>query len=205
MLGAQSREVLVFIWPSNSKTPQLNTESFRLTNVFVWHIFSGHSYHLSIIWCQFVSAWADTKIHFGNGNTSRAEGQHKAAFKNYLKVSTSGIRDVCNRIELSLQNQRNKYEAKLSCDRMRVYHCLNVPFYRSVIRKTSTFAMLQVHKQFRIAKQPQTEAQRSFKFTSSMEMPCSHAIKSKMTLNEVLSVDDSSKLANCRLLSIISD
>ncbi|KMS94634.1 hypothetical protein BVRB_016790, partial [Beta vulgaris subsp. vulgaris] len=141
---------------------------------------------------RFVSAWADTKIHFGNVNTSRVEGQHQAAIKNYLKVSTLDIRDVCNRIDLSMQNQWKEYEAKLSSNRIRVSHCLNVPFYRNVIRKISTFALLQVHKQFRISKQPlnEMESRCSFTFTSSMGLPCSHAIKIRMAQNDILSVDD---------------
>jgi hypothetical protein len=141
---------------------------------------------------RFVSAWADTKIHFGNVNTSRVEGQHQAAIKNYLRVSNLDIRDVCKRIGLSLQNQRKEYEAKLSCDRMRVYHCLNVPFYQNVIRKISVFALLQAHKQFRIAKQPlnETVTPCSVTFTSSMGIPCSHAIRSKLAMNETLSVND---------------
>ena len=108
---------------------------------------------------RFGSAWADKSTHFGNVNTSRVEGQHQAGIKNYLKVSTLDFREVCNRIDLSLQNQWKEHEAKLSSDRTRVYHCLNGLFYRNVIRKISSFALMQVHKQLGIAKQPLTENQ----------------------------------------------
>ena len=142
---------------------------------------------------RFISAWADTIIHFGNVNTSRVEGQHQAGIKNYLKVSTLDIRDVCSRIDLSITNQWKEYEAKLSCDRIRVSHSLNVPLYRNVIRKISQFALLQVHKQLRISKQPLNESDQSrcsSTITSSMGMPCSHAIKIKVARNDALSVDD---------------
>ena len=53
--------------------------------------------YLSTTWMvhkeRFIAAWTNQYAHFGNVNTSQAEGQH-GVLKRYLGASTKDLRDV---------------------------------------------------------------------------------------------------------------
>ena len=60
---------------------------------------------------KLVHAWVNQSMHFGNTVTSRVEGIH-ALLKSYLRRSTFDLFDTWKAINLALQNQLAKLQAR---------------------------------------------------------------------------------------------
>lgn len=77
--------------------------------------------YLSTTWMvhkeRFIAAWTNQYAHFGNVNTSQAEGQH-GVLKRYLGASTKDLRDVQIRLSQAFTNQIHEIQAQVSSERI---------------------------------------------------------------------------------------
>ena len=100
---------------------------------------------------KFVAAWTDKYMHLGNRCSSRAEGAH-AKLKQYLQVSTGDLRVVKEKICLAVEHEFNEIKVKLSNEKLKLPHDGNVTFFRDLYYHVSQFALKEIHKQYKVAK-----------------------------------------------------
>jgi len=62
---------------------------------------------------RFVFCWANRYLHFGNRETSRAEGAH-SIIKRYLQVSTGDLYGVLEKLSMMLTTQHQEHRAAVS-------------------------------------------------------------------------------------------
>ena len=136
---------------------------------------------------RFVRAWADRYLHLGNRATSRVEGAH-AMIKKYLQVSIGDLHTVHAKMLLALNNQHVELVASFASERIRVLHSWT-PVIDDLRTRISSFAFRKLHEQF--ARVPECAAAPcTGLFTSSMGLPCAHAIAQRLQQNRVLTIDD---------------
>ncbi|XP_074293185.1 protein FAR-RED IMPAIRED RESPONSE 1-like [Silene latifolia] len=99
---------------------------------------------------KFVSAWTENHMHFGNRASSRVEGAH-AKLKKYLQVSNGNLHRVKNKICLAIENEFHEIKTLLESEKIRVRHKCNIPYFKDLIYKVSTFALKKLHKQYEMS------------------------------------------------------
>ena len=102
---------------------------------------------------HFVHAWTDKCLHLGELASSRSEGGH-FTIKSWIKMSTSDLQVVVDRIELALEQQYCDVYQTLASERQSTYHIYNTKLYSQLVRKVSKYALALVHEQYNLAIQP---------------------------------------------------
>ncbi|XP_077220614.1 uncharacterized protein LOC143854501 [Tasmannia lanceolata] len=137
----------------------------------------------------FVKTWTDRHLHFGNRISSNAQGAH-SNLKKYLKVSTSDIQMVRNKICLTIENQLHKILTHLSTEKNQVPPKFCIAFFDELVGHVSVFALRQLFKQYRLATCNPTLSICMNQFTATMGLPCAHKMRYRMGESEVLHLSD---------------
>ncbi|KAL3517627.1 hypothetical protein ACH5RR_020216 [Cinchona calisaya] len=99
---------------------------------------------------KFIYAWTDKHLHFGNHNSSRAEGAH-SMLKTNLQVSTGDFHEVKQKICLAIEIQYQEIKARLESERLRIPHGFRIPLFQKLISHVSVYALGQIFKQHELA------------------------------------------------------
>ncbi|XP_077246723.1 PKS-NRPS hybrid synthetase cheA-like isoform X2 [Tasmannia lanceolata] len=137
----------------------------------------------------FVKAWTENHLHFGNRVTSNVQGAH-SKLKKYVRLSTSDLNLVKNKICLAIENQLQKIQTQLSAEKTQVPHKFCIPFFDELVGHVSFFALRQLFKQYRLATCNPTLSICMNQFTRTMGLPCAHKMRCRMGENDVLHLTD---------------
>ncbi|KAJ3705596.1 hypothetical protein LUZ61_009301 [Rhynchospora tenuis] len=129
---------------------------------------------------KFVSAWTDGHLHLGNRASSRAEGAH-SKLKKYLEVSTGNLQIVKKKICLAIDNEFNEITVQLAREKAQVPHACDIPYFKNLIYRISTFAFKELHEQYMMAKKGTMHPICTGKFTTTMGIPCAHKMENWRT------------------------
>ncbi|XP_077246720.1 uncharacterized protein LOC143886562 [Tasmannia lanceolata] len=138
---------------------------------------------------HFIKAWTDRYPHFGNRITSNAQGAH-CKIKRYVKVSTSDLQMVRNKICTAIENQLHNILTHLSTEKNQVPPKFCIPFFGELVGHVSVFALRQLFKQYRLATCSPTSSICMNQFTLTMGLPCAHKMRYWMGESEVLRLND---------------
>nr|KAJ0227310.1 hypothetical protein LSAT_V11C100002350 [Lactuca sativa] len=104
---------------------------------------------------NFVGAWTENYLHFGNRSSSWAEGAH-VKVKQYLQVSTGGFQDVIEKICLAIKHEFNEIKIVFVSY---ISFCIKGDTYAICKNKKGTMTPCTGH------------------FLATMGLPCAHKIK----------------------------
>ena len=139
---------------------------------------------------EFVRCYTDRLRHYGNTSNSRAEGANWG-IKYYLINSRSDLNEVINGIAMKLKRQFIDYNNNLALAKTRrSLQCMS-DLYSEVIAFITPFALNKIHEQRVILYNP-AEQQKpcGHRFTSSMGLPCSHLIATRLAAGECIHLSD---------------
>ncbi|KAI9912564.1 hypothetical protein PsorP6_006705 [Peronosclerospora sorghi] len=138
---------------------------------------------------RFVSAWTKLVLHFNNVNTSRVEGAH-SVIKNYLKVSTLDLWDVCGRLEMAMRNAVGELRAAIGSNDFKVWSDHEDGFYSGVVKLDSAYALHEVHRQMELLDDLLVASQCAVVFITTMGLPCVHTIAARKRSGGILHLGD---------------
>lgn len=118
---------------------------------------------------RFVKAWTKQHLHFGNVVASKAEGAHSILQK-HLEVCRGILYKAQKKIYLVIEIQFHDVKTSHSIERVCVPYLYNILFFLN-IGHVSHFALSKLFEQLKITSKETNQ------FTSSMGLPCAHAIK----------------------------
>jgi len=142
---------------------------------------------------RFVAAYTNQYLHFGNVNSSRAEGHH-ARIKAYLTVSNNDLREVQIRLSDAIENEANAIAAQVAMERTRIFHHLDQPFYCNVLRRVSVYALNKIHEQYlKALRMMSSDGVESSPcedyFSKTMGLPCARRVSEMLAFDRVLALD----------------
>ena len=125
---------------------------------------------------QFVYCWADRHLHFGNCETSQAEGAH-SGIKRYLQVSTRDLYGVLEKLSMMLITQHQEHRAAVSTAKNRTPQSFRCPLFNALVGHITPFALWRAFDQKQILNHPHLHHPCSRSHIDSMGIPCYHVMK----------------------------
>ena len=127
-------------------------------------------------------------LHFNTITTSRVEEGHRV-LKSYLKCSTDDLLKMIDNLEILLKNQIRAYNIKLTQAKRKIPLSLNRELMRDLIAHVSSHALTKIQKQYKILQDAQDFENEALSpctktFVTTMGIPCSHVIKTRMKSHE---------------------
>ena len=139
---------------------------------------------------KFVLSWTKSILHFGHLVTSRVEGAH-GVLKSWLKVSTGDLKEVCSKVELSVNNQVRSIRHQIRVDGSSKVVSLTHPIWLNVNGRISHFALKRTSEQFEKSKRMTSNDPACTDFIwTTMGLPCSHKLKELLDSNKSLTQED---------------
>ena len=102
-----------------------------------------------IITEKFIRCWADHVLHFGNHDTSRAEGAH-ATIKQYLQISTGDLYNVLQKLAQMLKNQHIEHNASIAQAHNRTPQSFHIPLMEAVVGHITPYVLWCIYEQKQI-------------------------------------------------------
>ena len=131
-----------------------------------------------------VAAWCNNHLHFGNEETSRVEGWH-AHLKKWLQNSRSDIYTLFTSLGPWFQQSLKAYQNSKGNDLSKSPQSLQKPFFHSTVRIIHRYALFEVDKLLRQARQELVKRHQSpgyqtrpctGSYRASLGRPCLHEV-----------------------------
>ena len=156
------------------------------------------SEYLSRVWLPFketfVLAWTNKIRHFGNVDSSRAEGVHQAV-KRGIGRNKAHLNDVVDHLSryLNLHNRELRQELEYDCQKRRTD--LQLPLYRKLHGHISYYALDEVEKHRRFYNLTLQNIEVSLDpckqiFTTTKGLPCAHLLQQRILQHLPLEIAD---------------
>ncbi|CAG8599211.1 6757_t:CDS:2 [Cetraspora pellucida] len=124
---------------------------------------------------KFIKAWTNKFLHLGTTITSCIEDAH-TIIKTYLCTSAGDLCDVCIKLSLAVNNQKQELDTKISSEKFHFPTFVqNNSFYANIKVKISNFALKKVDEQYQRIKCATAQDLLPLctgSFLSTMGLPC---------------------------------
>jgi Zinc knuckle len=128
-------------------------------------------------------------MHVNHLSSQRAESAH-SKLKTWLETSTGNLFSCWMKLKETILSMHQTYDNNMSQERIFCSgRIVNDPFYSSLTRKVSRFALREVQKQEQLLKERHAGKQSkacTHQFRVVMGMPCSHELEELQTSNAAL-------------------
>ena len=125
-------------------------------------------------------------MHVDHLSSQRGESAH-SKLKTWLETSTGNLLSCWMKLKESLLSMHKSYDNNMSQERIFCSgRIVNDPFYSSLTRKVSRFALREVQKQEQLFKERHAKKQSkpcTHQFRIVMGVPCSHELEELQTGN----------------------